>query len=122
MKKSVSSGLATHRMEQQSRVLASLPLAVNRSPTCSTCRHMPQALCHPPLSSRPRHATPGAFNSFINMRTSTQRSDPHSADAHSHPSVQHADEACLHFPACLVESPAACDRIEIAGCRKQSRR
>ncbi len=36
MKKSVSSGLATHRMEQQSRVVASLPLAVNRSPTCNT--------------------------------------------------------------------------------------
>ena len=39
MKKSVSSGLATHSMQQQSRVMASFPLAVNLSPTCSACRH-----------------------------------------------------------------------------------
>lgn len=36
-KKSVSSGLATHRMEQQSRVAESLPLSVNLSPTCRPC-------------------------------------------------------------------------------------
>ena len=33
-KKSVSSGLATHKIEQQSRVAESLPLSVNLSPTC----------------------------------------------------------------------------------------
>lgn len=36
-KKHVSSGAATHRIAQQSRVAASLPLAVKRSPTCSVC-------------------------------------------------------------------------------------
>ena len=37
-KKSVSSGLATHKMEQQSRVAESFPLSVNLSPTCRPCR------------------------------------------------------------------------------------
>lgn len=37
----VSPGPATHRMQQQSRVAISLPLAVKRSPTCSAC-----AACH----------------------------------------------------------------------------
>ena len=37
-KKSVSSGLATHKIEQQSRVAESLPLSVNLSPTCRPCR------------------------------------------------------------------------------------
>ena len=36
-KKSVSSGFATHRIEQQSRVAESLPLSVNLSPTCNPC-------------------------------------------------------------------------------------
>ncbi len=36
-KKSVSSGLAAQMMQQQSRVAASLPVAVNLSPTCSAC-------------------------------------------------------------------------------------
>ena len=38
MKKSVSAGLATQTMEQQSRVAESLPLSVKRSPTWSACR------------------------------------------------------------------------------------
>lgn len=37
-KKQVSSGAATQRMAQQSRVAASLPLAVKRSPTWRVCR------------------------------------------------------------------------------------
>ncbi len=37
MKKSVSSGFATHKIEQQSLTALSLPLWVNRSPTCKTC-------------------------------------------------------------------------------------
>ena len=36
-KKSVSSGLAAQMMQQQSRVAASLPVAVNLSPTCRAC-------------------------------------------------------------------------------------
>ena len=36
-KKSVSRGLATHKMEQQSLVATSLPDCVNLSPTCSAC-------------------------------------------------------------------------------------
>jgi hypothetical protein len=41
MKNAVSSGLATHRMEQMDRAALSLPLLVNRSPTCSVprCAH-----------------------------------------------------------------------------------
>ena len=43
MKKPVSSGAATHKIEQQSRVALSFPLAVNRSPTCSVCTHSLQS-------------------------------------------------------------------------------
>ena len=39
MKKSVSSGFATHKIEQQSLTALSLPLCVNLSPTCKTCHN-----------------------------------------------------------------------------------
>lgn len=55
-KKCVSSGAATHRMEQQSRVALSLPLAVKRSPTCSVCTHSGAHICAPGAFCTPHAA------------------------------------------------------------------
>ncbi len=63
VKKAVSSGLATHRMEHWERVAESLPLTVKRSPTCMvSCGRLPRYFIRAP---RPIDLFPTSTNTSL---------------------------------------------------------